>query len=191
MAREHVFACAFFCLSAVLLSGCGGGGTDTTTKSPTRSSASTAAEDARHHSQKVTLNVNGGPLQTCSKPGMALTGFTRDVHCQDQGDDDAGSHHICIQMKSHLRNFRLPSVRLPPDDWLIDDWCVSQWAFATYIETAGGCDSIVELQCDATNMAAIKAYEASDNNQHQAALECIQEKCNMQAAQEQLVETQV
>eukprot|EP00971_Amphidinium_carterae_P092615 1834239-Amphidinium_carterae.1 len=30
-------------------------------------------------------------------------GFTRDGHCQDLGNDDAGSHHICITMRSALR----------------------------------------------------------------------------------------
>merc|ERR1719195_2330210 len=44
-------------------------------------------------------SVEKGDLNTCSKPGTALTGFTRDGHCQDLGDDDGVSHHICIQMK--------------------------------------------------------------------------------------------
>merc|ERR1719486_823474 len=51
------------------------------------------------HAAAGPLSVSGQPLDTCSKPGMAMTGFTRDGHCQDLGDDDAGSHHICIQMK--------------------------------------------------------------------------------------------
>merc|ERR1719327_1757740 len=45
-------------------------------------------------------NVNGGPLQKCSGKGMALTGFTRNGQCIDQ-NDDAGSHHICIDMASN------------------------------------------------------------------------------------------
>jgi uncharacterized protein (DUF2237 family) len=45
------------------------------------------------------LNVSGGELQKCSGPGMALTGFTRTGHCADR-DDDAGSHHVCIDMSS-------------------------------------------------------------------------------------------
>merc|ERR550537_2061971 len=60
-------------------------------------------------------SVSGSSLATCSKPGMALTGFTRDGHCQDVGNDDAGSHHICIQMKSDFC-----TVTGQPD------WCSSQ-----------------------------------------------------------------
>lgn len=44
-------------------------------------------------------NVNGGALAKCSGPGMALTGFTRSGSCVDQ-NDDAGSHHICIDLSS-------------------------------------------------------------------------------------------
>merc|ERR1711912_112417 len=46
------------------------------------------------------LNVNGTELQKCSGPGMALAGFTRTGNCVDQ-NDDAGSHHICIDMRSN------------------------------------------------------------------------------------------
>merc|ERR1712178_387166 len=60
------------------------------------------------------LNVNNTTLQHCSGRGMALTGFTRNGQCIDQAgcgvslmnhslvdpceDDDAGSHHVCIDM---------------------------------------------------------------------------------------------
>mmetsp|Transcript_88317 Transcript_88317/g.189666 ORF Transcript_88317/g.189666 Transcript_88317/m.189666 type:complete len:169 (-) Transcript_88317:285-791(-) len=132
-------------------------------------------------------NVLGATLQTCSKPGMALTGFTRDGHCQDEGDDDAGSHHVCIQMKSDFC-----TVTGQPD-WCSEDmecmgssgmcpignWCVCQWAFSSYIQSAGGCDAIVDLVCDATNQAAVKAYEESDDPDHKEALACIKKKCNL------------
>jgi len=133
------------------------------------------------------LNVLGGNLSTCSKPGMALTGFTRDGHCQDQGDDDAGSHHICIQMRPDFC-----TVTGQPD-WCstskpcmgeagscpIGNWCVCQWAFASYLSQAGGCDSIVELVCDATNMAAYRAYSSSNDPTHKEALACIRSKCGI------------
>ena len=45
------------------------------------------------------LNVYGAPLKKCSGPGMALTGFTREGTCTDRVDD-AGSHHICIEIDS-------------------------------------------------------------------------------------------
>merc|ERR1712146_783400 len=62
----------------------------------------------------------------------------------------------------------------------IGNWCVCQWAFARYIQMAGGCDSIVDLVCDATNMAAMKAYEqeAPKDSTIQAALDCLRRRCN-------------
>merc|ERR1711907_838406 len=50
------------------------------------------------------LNVNGGPLKKCSTNGMAMTGFTRNGKCEER-DDDAGSHHICIDLTSTSTNF--------------------------------------------------------------------------------------
>jgi uncharacterized protein (DUF2237 family) len=141
---------------------------------------------ARSHNASGATSILGGSLSTCSKPGTALTGFTRDGRCRDL-DDDAGSHHICIQMKSDFC-----TVTGQPD-WCeeqqpcmgqtgmcsIGNWCVCQWAFATYIQTAGGCDSIVDLVCDATNMEAFKAYEGSTDPSHKTALACIKEKCGL------------
>merc|ERR1711879_7518 len=59
----------------------------------------------------------------------------------------------------------------------IGNWCVCQWAFSRYLARAGGCDSIVDLVCDATNMAAFRAYSKSNQPEHKAALECIKKKC--------------
>jgi len=133
------------------------------------------------------FGVSGDPLETCSKPGKAMTGFTRDGKCQDIGDDDAGSHHICIQMEEDF------CTQTGQPNWCADEmpcmgqdgdcpignWCVCQWAFARYIEMAGGCDAIVDLQCDATNLAAVKAYEAEGaaDKSIQDALDCIKQKC--------------
>mmetsp|Transcript_91172 Transcript_91172/g.195553 ORF Transcript_91172/g.195553 Transcript_91172/m.195553 type:complete len:171 (-) Transcript_91172:268-780(-) len=132
-------------------------------------------------------SVMGGALSTCSKPGMAMTGFTRDGHCQDVGDDDAGSHHICIQMKPDFCavtgqpnwcGSKMPCMG-SPGKCPIGNWCVCQWAFARYIEMAGGCDAIVDLVCDATNMAAFRAYKASNSPSHKEALSCIEKKCGL------------
>merc|ERR1719387_342069 len=133
-------------------------------------------------------NVFGADLNTCSKPGTALTGFTRDGHCQDLGDDDAGSHHICIQMKPDFCTVtgqpnwcgeEMPCMG-QEGNCKIGNWCVCQWAFAGYIQRAGGCDSIVNIQCDATNMAAYKAYkEQSSDPAIKEALECLEKRCNL------------
>jgi uncharacterized protein (DUF2237 family) len=138
------------------------------------------------------MSIMGGTLDTCSKPGKAMTGFIRDGHCQDV-NDDAGSHHICIQMKSDFCtqtgqsdwcNEEMPCMtedgtESSSDVCPIGNWCVCQWAFARYIQVAGGCDSIVDLACDATNMAAVRAYEAEAANEPDLAeaLECIKQKC--------------
>lgn len=132
-------------------------------------------------------SVLGGPLATCSKPGMALTGFTRDGHCADVGDDDAGSHHICIQMKPDFctvtgqPNWCVEEMQCMGSAGLcpIGNWCVCQWAFARYLQMAGGCDHILDLQCDATNLAAFHAYESSPEPAHKAALACIKTKCGI------------
>ena len=66
-------------------------------------------------------NVNGGTLKRCSGTGMALTGFTRNGHCVDE-NDDAGSHHICIDMKSTKGgNFCTVTGQAGPDG----GWCSS------------------------------------------------------------------
>jgi uncharacterized protein (DUF2237 family) len=134
------------------------------------------------------LNVLGTALQSCSEKGTALTGFTRSGKCEDEGDDDAGSHHICIKMKSDFctvtgqPNWCEEEMECmgQEGECKIDNWCVCQWAFAGYLEEAGGCDQIVDLVCEATNMAAAKAYEKSDDTSHKAALACIRSKCGMQ-----------
>jgi len=133
-------------------------------------------------------NILGGKLEDCSQPGMAMTGFTRDGRCADLGSQDAGSHHVCIKMKSDFctvtgqpnwcttREFPcMGKAGVCP----IGNWCVCQWAFSRYLEMAGGCDSAsVEVKCDAINMATYTAYSQSDNPAHKVALECIKKRCS-------------
>merc|ERR1711988_973278 len=138
------------------------------------------------------LSVNGTALQRCSGTGMALTGFTRNGHCVDQ-NDDAGSHHICIDMSSNTGgnfcsvtgqpNWCSSSMQCDqgPGSCPIKHWCVCQWAFASYIQKAGGCDKIQQIDCDATNMVALTAYkqQASADPRIAAALECLKQKCKL------------
>merc|ERR1719253_1650085 len=143
----------------IALLGCGGNSNDTGIPSPSKVAGGP-------------LNVKGGPLATCSTPGTALTGFTRNGHCVDQGNDDLGSHHICIEMKDdfcHVTgqpNWCGDKMQCMGQrgECSIGNWCVCQWAFASYIEMAGGCDSIVNIMCDATNMAAYKAYKKQQHD---------------------------
>lgn len=149
-----------------------------------------------HNSTKqdnfMAVNVYNAPLAYCSTSGYAMTGYTRDGRCADVGPEDQGAHHICIQMPKE-RNFctvtgqsnwcadSMPCHDMYPNggDCPIKNWCVCQWAFSRYIEMAGGCGSIDTLHCDATNMAALTAYQGSDVPQHQAALKCLKEKCKI------------
>merc|ERR1711907_306621 len=143
------------------------------------------------------LNVYGKPLQKCSKRGMAMTGFTRDGRCVER-QDDAGSHHICIDLTSTSENFCQATGQ---PNWCAQkgkcfgspakmcprkNWCVCQWAFTGYIHTAGGCDKIQKVECDAVDMAALKAYEAgaakgqvADGGKVADALACLKKKCNL------------
>ena len=126
---------------------------------------------------------------------MALTGFTRNGHCVDQ-NDDAGSHHVCIDMASNVGG-NFCSVTGQPD-WCssqmacdgspgrcpVEHWCVCQWAFASYIERAGGCDRIQKVVCEATNMVALTHYrQQAGSSPHIAkALQCLEQKCGIAAA---------
>lgn len=137
-------------------------------------------------------NVYGQPLQSCSSDGMALTGFTRTGHCVDR-NDDIGSHHICIDMTSTTGGNFCTVTRQP--DWCnsympchenrneacpVQDWCVCQWAFASYIQEAGGCNSIQDIVCDAINIQAMVAYEEeSADRKFQEAYDCIRAKCGI------------
>ena len=132
------------------------------------------------------LNVYGDELALCSKPGMAMTGFTRDGHCTDL-DDDAGSHHICIQMWPSKVNFcnqtgqpdwceeEMPCHEDASKTCPIKNWCVCQWAFEAYVQKVG-CDAVVDLQCEAVNKVALDAYE-EDKEAHKDALACLRKKC--------------
>merc|ERR1712178_188955 len=137
------------------------------------------------------LNLNGTTLKSCSGPGEALTGFTRTGHCVAH-NDDAGSHHVCIDMSSNTGGNFCEVTGQP--DWCsssmqchngggsckIKHWCVCEWAFARYIQAAGGCDKIQKISCEATNLVAAKHYRmrAGSSPEIQQALDCLEQRCN-------------
>merc|ERR1711972_614196 len=146
------------------------------------------------HTVAAVENVLGGELQKCSGPGMALTGFTRNGRCMDH-DDDAGSHHVCIDMSSNVGgNFckvtgqpdwcssSMKCDGAPSESCPVEHWCVCEWAFAGYIKRAGGCDKIQKIVCEATNMKALTHYEgqASQAEHIAEALECLRSRCTDQ-----------
>ena len=154
-------------------------------------------------------NVYGNPLQACSSSGMALTGYTRTGYCVDR-NDDAGSHHICIDLSTSSstdenfcqvtgqsnwcdstdmpchNNSNKDDASASSSSCAIQNWCVCQWAFATYIETAGGCNAIQDIVCDAVNEQAALAYDsaaaASQGGKYQQALDCIIHRCGLDAS---------
>lgn len=136
-------------------------------------------------------NVYGNELQRCSTSGTALTGYTRNGFCVEQSDD-IGSHHICINLSSTTGgNFCqvtgqsnwCSSTDMPCDEdpqdvtCAIENWCVCQWAFASYIQDAGGCDKVQDIQCDSINMEALRAYQSTSG--YEQALQCLVERCNL------------
>ena len=98
---------------------------------------------------------------------MALTGFTRNGQCVDL-NDDAGSHHVCIDMSSNTGgNFcdvtgqpDWCSSKMPCDGGRgrcpVEHWCVCQWAWEMYVKKEG-CENIVDLHCESVNMKALEA----------------------------------
>ena len=121
---------------------------------------------------------------------MAMTGFTRTGYCVES-DDDAGSHHICIDMTSTKGgNFcevtgqpNWCSSSMPCQGDLkqkcpVHNWCVCQWAFAAYIKKAGGCKNIQDIVCESINIEALIAYRKDPKRNHEA-LACLEEKCKL------------
>jgi len=136
-------------------------------------------------------NVYGTELESCSSESMALTGYTRDGRCINH-DQDHGSHHVCIDMKSTTGGNFCSVTRQP--NWCerkfpchedqtkecdITNWCVCEWAFASYIQNAGGCDKIAEVNCEATNGKVLEHYQGNDKKHIQEALTCLKQKCNI------------
>ena len=150
------------------------------------------------------LNLHGGPLERCSGPGMALTGFTRTGQCVDQ-QDDAGSHHVCLDLQSddsgsfcemtgqsNWCESRMPCdtgnsaadgwSKGAPGECAVQHWCVCQWEFASYLQSAGGCEHIKTIVCEATNIEAYLAYRKPESaaDPHIAeALRCLEQRCGL------------
>ncbi|KAL7504870.1 hypothetical protein ACHAXN_002414 [Cyclotella atomus] len=150
--------------------------------------SATASSSSAH------LNVYDQPLSACSTSGMALTGFTRDGTCVEV-DDDAGSHHICIDLSSTSSNGENFCQVTGQSNWCaesmpcsdssaqtcpVQHWCVCQWAFSDYLQQAGGCDAIQEIDCDATNVKAVEAYRAQRGvKKYDDAYDCLVERCGL------------
>lgn len=58
------------------------------------------------------------------------------------------------------------------------NWCVCEWAFSDYIGLAGGCDAILDINCNATNALAVAHYEAK-GSEYADALACLESRCGL------------
>ena len=145
------------------------------------------------HTPIMYKNVYGSNLRPCSQDGTALTGFTRNGKCVNKIEDQ-GSHHVCIDISSTSGgNFctvtgqpnwceeKKPCHNNRDKTCPIKQWCVCEWAFASYIEHAGRCDKIAEVDCHATNHNVLKHYydKQNKNKKIQKALACLKSKCNL------------
>ena len=99
---------------------------------------------------------------------MPATGYARDGMCAAPGDE--GKHHVCI--KDIDKSFCDATHQA---DWCSGNknWCVCQWAYADAIKQ-NGCDKY-EIDCEATNIKALEAYENDPDYAH--AYKCLKEKC--------------
>ena len=135
----------------------------------------------------MSYNVYREPLQPCSQPGHAVTGYTRSGLCQDVASD-RGSHHVCMDIR--LRDGGSFCAATGQSEWCGEPgpcygdptrvcpkakWCVCQWAFARALERLG-CDAI-EVDCRATSIRALEAYAADPR--YALAAECLRKKCGL------------
>ena len=133
------------------------------------------------------MNVYNRPLERCSRPGNAVTGYDRSGICGVLYND-RGSHHVCSKVK--LEDGSSFCVVTGQPNWCIeegpcdedqsqmcprDKWCVCQWAFARAVENVG-CENVA-VDCNATAMAALEAYE--QDKRYASAARCLRKKCGL------------
>jgi len=150
-------------------------------------------------------NVLGTPLLPCSRPGMALTGYTRDGKCTDH-KDDTGSHHVCLKMheapedlckltkQSDWCSQLQPCQSAPATRCPIQNWCICQWAFDHALtrlqqesKTTDDACKALPIDCHATNREALKAYDhysqtapdPSSRVKARNAASCIRRQCGI------------
>ena len=68
----------------------------------------------------------------------------------------------------------------------IEHWCVCQWSFADYLQylqEAGGCEAIHTINCEATNIKALEAYQANAwEHKFYDAYACLASRCGLEEA---------
>ena len=114
------------------------------------------------------LNVLGGPLQTCSTNPM--TGFLRDGCC-NTNDQDQGSHTVCVEMTAEFLEFSklagndlstpMPAYGFPGlnpgDKWCL---CVTRWKQAFDAGVAA------PIYLEASHSSALEWVDLDDLKEH-------------------------
>ena len=118
--------------------------------------------------QVIEQNVLGGQLESCSKDPM--TGFFRDGCCRT-GEDDAGSHTVCIRataeflefsrsrgndLSTPISAFHFPGLK-PGDQWCL---CAARWHEAFLSKSAP------KVVLEATHANALQHCRLKDLQAH-------------------------
>eukprot|EP00392_Amoebophrya_sp_AT5.2_P011446 g11523.t1 len=141
-------------------------------------------------------NVLGDDLALCSHDGEAMTGFTRDGNCVEK-QDDAGSHHICLNLNSAKGGGKSFCALSGQDEWCAQpdvcmtdggedttgkkcarkNWCVCQHRFQNLLENDESICQKLEIHMDATNMYTLVEYckDAESQKSFAKALKCLKE----------------
>lgn len=108
-----------------------------------------------------TLNIFGGELEHCSRPGTAAAGFISGPRCIHHPIDE-DYHNICLDIEeveggdfcdvTVQENLCsdggtiLPCTEDSEANCPVKHFCVHEEAFADYLELAGGCDKIGHIK---------------------------------------------
>ncbi|QDZ19718.1 DUF2237 domain-containing protein [Chloropicon primus] len=126
-------------------------------------------------SVRQAVNVLGGALERCSRPGGPITGFYRDGCC-GTGNDDVGRHVVCSRMtqafldytrdrgndlSTPVPEYGFPGLR-PGDFWCL---CASRWQEAFDNGVAP------PVRLEATDKAALRYVSLEDLQSHALSVE--------------------
>lgn len=120
-------------------------------------------------------NVYGLPLQKCSKPGMAPTGYDRSGRCAEHAGD-LGSHHVCVADIGKRVDGKTFCEATGQSDWCSEgdreSWCVCEWAFEKHARDKG-CEALT-IDCEATNQLALEHYKQHGSDKM---VDCVLKQC--------------
>ena len=114
------------------------------------------------------LNVLGGDLQPCSYD--PITGFYRNVCCENRGDDP-GMHTVCCRLTDSFLEYSKSqgndlTTAMPEYGFAGlgagDQWCVCATRWKEAFDAGHGCDVILE----ATHVSTLEYVDLADLKAH-------------------------